>query len=203
MANYILLNRDRARQRARARPNAPGNFVTASMFAQWYSITFPKSEKDFIHSILAKPVFSKAIGYYDNPPPKWPWVPLASSGNPQQAAYPSQHIEPPRPSTPGAPGNPAPVITIGGRPGMAGVFVPGTNPRQINRTTLVIKRITVLADPANANSIWTGYTNTIQPDLVFPLTPGAARDYDMDDLSELWLVAENATDQVFYIYELP
>jgi len=202
MATLILYERQRERIRARPRPNAPGNFITKQDAATVYTLTMPATPKHYIKSILYPKVESKAIGYFDNPAPIPPWVHLGPAAQPQRIDYPPGHQDPVRQPPDGIPPGVNPVIPLSGRAGSQGSFVPGVNPRQLFPTTLKCRRVTILADTANALDVWVGYSNAIRPDLAFPLIPGAARDMDVDDASWIWLVGENATDQIFFIYEV-
>lgn len=202
MATLILFERSRERVRDRPRPNAPGNFITKQDAATVFTLTYPKTEKNYIASKLYPKVESKALGYYDDPAPNPPWVPLGPAAQPQKINYPPGVQDPIRQPPDNVPPGVNPVIPISARPGSQGVYVPGVNPSQLFPTTLKVRRVTIIADSANALTIWIGYNPTIAPDIAFPLAPGAARDMDVDDASYIWLVGENATDQVFFIYEV-
>lgn len=202
MANYILLERSRERVRGRARADGQGNFITAKVYATVYTLTFSASKALYDLSKLATPVYSKAWNYIDNPPPSPAWKALGPIANPQYADYPAGAQVPPRQTPANVPQGVTPVLPMSGRPGGQGVIVPGTSTRQLFSTTLKARRITVLADSANSGSIWCGYSPGFAVGNAFPLTAGAARDFDIDDLSQLYLLGENTTDSAYFIYEV-
>jgi len=202
MPTYILLERSRERTRGRSTPNSPGNFITKQDAATVFTLTYPPTPKHYIKSILYPKVESKALGYFDNPAPVPPWVPLGPVAIPQKTDYPAAHQDPARQPPAGIPPGVNPVIPLSPRPGSQGVFVPGLTPVQLFDTTLKCRRVTLLAASTNALTIWAGYSPSIASGLAFPLAPGASRDMDIDDASYIWMVGENATDQVFFIYEV-
>jgi hypothetical protein len=202
MPTYVLVDRQRTRERTRARGNAPGNYITKQDAATVYFINFPLTPKHYIKSVLYPKVESHAVETYDNPAPVPPWSYLGPAAQPQKTDYPPQAQTPPRQVPDGLPSGVNPVLPISMRAGSQGAFTPGTTASQLYGNLLKIRRVTVLADTANALNIWIGYQNSITPNNAFPLSPGAARDFDIDDLSQLWLVGENATDQVFFVFEV-
>lgn len=202
MAKYIVLERQRERTRGRARIDGQGNFISAQVYATVYTLTFNASKALYDLSKLAPPTYSKAWNYIDNPPPNPAWKALGPAANPQFTDYPAAAQVPPRQPPANVPQGVTPVLPMSGRPGGQGVIVPGTTTRPVFATTLKVRRVTVLADSANAASIWTGYGPGFAAGNSFPLTPGAARDYDIDDASQLYLLGENSTDFVYFIYEV-
>jgi len=200
MPTLALYERQRARVRARPRQEAKGNFITARVFAQWYSLTFPETPKHYVKNIEAPKVYSKAIGYYDNPPIKPPWVPLASGGSGAQLYYPPSPQTPPRSTIPNPPQGSTLSQSLRGRPGLTGAFAPGIVARQLNATKLPCLSFDILARSTNAASIWYGYNPHVTIDNGFPLAPGAGKELDIGDISQVWFVAANATDIVYFDY---
>lgn len=202
MPTYALLERQRVRERSRARPNTPGNYITSQKYAQWYSLTFDKTDKHYQASALIKDVYQAAIGYYNAPTPKPPWVPLEKLSSYQNYTVVTTPVEPPRVPPSNIPPGVNPVLPISAQPGSQGTVIIAAAPQQLYPTKLAIRRVTILALSGNAGDITTGYDQTIASGRGFRLTPGAARDYDIDDLSQLWLVSTNGTDQIDYIFEV-
>lgn len=202
MPTYQLLERSRERTRGRARPDGQGNYITAKVYATVYSLTFSASKAIYSFSELAKPTYTKAWNYIDNPAPKPAWVPVGPVAQPQREDYPAGAQVPPRQPPANVPSGVTPVLPMSGRPGGQGVLIVGTTPKQIFATTLKVRRVTVLAPSTNALNIWTGYSPQASAGNAFPLVPGAARDYDIDDASQLWFIGENATDLIYFIYEV-
>lgn len=200
MPTLILYNRQRERVRARPRQEAKGNFITARIFAQWYTLTLPETPKHYIKNVEYKFPYPKAIGYFDNPPQKPAWVPLAGGGSSAQMYYPPQHVEPPRATIPNPPSGSTISQSLRGRPGLTGAFVPGVVPKQINATKLPCLSFDILAAAGNAAAIWYGYNPHVSIGNGFPLIPGSAKELDIGDVSQVWFIAANATDIVYFDY---
>jgi len=168
-----------------------------------WTLEFTATPAHYVKSKLYKFPSSKAIGYYDNPPPNPAWKLLVAQSPYQQVAYDPTALTPPQVLPWGLPPKApiAGVIDIPFTAGDANVFIPGIVPKQIFPTTFKIRRVTLLAEAANAARVWLGYRNTVAIGAGFPLAPSAARDEDISDLSDIWLVAANATDKVYFIYE--
>lgn len=238
MVLVSLFERERTRDRARVRPNAPGNFITDQRRATVFGLTFSPTPEHYIHWWPYIFPESKAIGYIDNPPLSPPWevigvdvvstqVPNITGGIlPGGPGSPPAPITipgfDPTPITPGTFLNQTPIgvevidppplgpsnipegasVVIEGahRAGEMFNFIPGVVPRQVISSEFPITHLTVLADDANGAPIWIGYTPGVAVGEGFKLIPGSAKDLQIDDFSDLWIVAENGTDQVFMEY---
>jgi len=190
-------HRLRGIRRARFRPIAPGNFITRRTRSFLYALTFTPTPAHYEHSLRYVHPYSKAIGYIDNPPIVPPWTVLGPVEDPE-ATYPGI-IPPPPPPPPPAPGRMAlgpPFL-----PGAAHAFTPGTAPRQLSGGSFAVCRLTIIAASTNTGTIWVGYHSNVAPGDGFPLGAGAARDFDVSDLGAVWLIGENATDLIYYVYE--
>lgn len=93
------------------------------------------------------------------------------------------------------------VANAANRPGNTGTFIPGTEPKQIFQGQVPIRTVTILAPSTNAGTIHLGFNPELTTDNSFPLVAGAAKDFNIDDLSTLYILAENATDKVHFSYE--
>lgn len=240
MVTVSLLDRTRTRDRARPRPNAPGNYITAAFFASVFSLTFTPSPENYIKWWPYVFPETKAIGYVDDPPISPPWVavgPVATVAGvpniagsiipgvgptppappsvpfPQLPAPALPSFEVPTPTTPAAialpPVSPTsvapgsnPVVETGTKGGDTGTFIPGTSPRQLFTGTFPIRTVTILAPSSNAADIHLGFSPEVTTEDSFPLAPGAAKDFKISDLSNLYILGENATDQIRFSYEV-
>lgn len=236
MVTVSLLDRERTRDRARPRPNAAGNYLTAVFFATVYSLTFTPSPENYIKWWPYVFPETKAIGYVDEPAIKPNWMPVGPVDTPSiipniaGSIIPGTGITPPAfvpfPTLPVAPLpifevpqpiSPAftPPVAVGpqvtptgaqliansaNRPGQTGTFIPGTEPKQIFQGQVPIRSVTILAPSSNAGTIHLGYNPELTTDNSFPLVAGSAKDLNIDDLSVLYILAENATDKIHYEY---
>jgi hypothetical protein len=200
MPTYQILNRQRVRARARGRPDAPGNFITALLYATVWYLQFSETKAHYIKSVLYKFPSTKAIGYYDNPPPSPAWKLLVAQSSYQQAVYDPTAQAPPRSTISNVPQGANPSYPVRGRPGMTGIFIPGIVPKQLLNTKLAVLSFDVLALQANALNIWYGYSPNVAKDNGFKLIPGSGKELDIGDLSQVWFVGENATDGFCFDY---
>lgn len=215
--------RERVRERDRARATGSGNeIVLRERNAIWILIMDEVAEH-YLHSQKYDLYFSKPLGYYDYPPLKFPirravkehefdeiiYKPI---GAPQSLLdlvarllglwkFDGTVYEYSQTEVVGYPDTLSKSIIVAAKGGGQGVFVPSLKPSRIFSSSLPIRLCTILADPNNVAPIWTGYNQAIAKGNAFPLHPGAARDYEIDDLSKIWLLSENAGDRVFFIYE--
>lgn len=238
MVTVSLLDRERTRDRARPRPNAPGNYITAVFFATVYSLTFAPSPENYIKWWPYVFPNTKAIGYVDEPPISPLWLPVGPVDTPSIipniagsiipgvspgvtppafVPFPTVPIAPlptfeiPQPISPAfiAPSAVGPQVTPAGaqivansanRPGATGTFVPGTSPSQIFQGQVPIRSVNILAPSSNLLSIHFGYNPDITIADSYPLVPGSAKDLNVDDLSTIYILAENATDKIHFEY---
>ncbi len=239
MVTVSLLDRERTRDRARPRPNAAGNYITAVFFATVYSLTFTPSPENYIKWWPYVFPNTKAIGYVDEPPIIPPWLPVGPVDTPSIIPNIAGSIIPgigpgvtppafvPFPTVPVAPlpifeipqpiapiATPVPAVgpqttpagaqlvaNAANRPGNTGTFIPGTAPKQIFQGQVPIRTVTILAPSTNAGTIHLGFNSDLTTDNSFPLVAGAAKDFAIDDLSTLYILAENATDKIHFSYE--
>lgn len=239
MVTVSLLDRERTRDRARPRPNAPGNYITAVFFATVYSLTFTPSPENYIKWWPYAFPETRAIGYVDEPAITPPWLPVGPVDTPSIipniagsiipgigpgvtppafVPFPTIPIAPlpifeiPTPITPASisPAAVGPQLTPQGaqlvastanRPGNTGTFVPGITPKQIFQGQTPIRTVTILAPSSNLLTIHLGFNPDLTTDNSFPLVAGSAKDFAIDDLSTLYILAENATDKVHFSYE--
>lgn len=238
MVIVSLLDRQRTRDRARPRPNAPGNFITASFFATVYTLTFPRTPQNYIKWWPYKFPETRALGYKNDPAIKPAWVPLGPVTQPAGVYDITGAILPgsgelitlPAPIVPLIPPpiSPTPIITptpispvvaqvpallpgilpagagliaeTAHKPGKTGTVVIGIVAKQISPSAFPIRGVTILADNLNALNIWIGYDPQVAANLGFKLIPGAAKDLNIDDLSAVWLIGENAADKIHFEY---
>ena len=240
MVTVSLLDRVRTRDRARPRPNAPGNYITDVRIATVFSLTFSLSPENYIKWWPYVFPETKAIGYIDNPTIQPIWIPVG----PVNAASPIPNItggiipgvtpgiQPPPfvPITPlvtptiptfeipapipsfvapipvpepgGVPSGATIVAQTGLLPGNTGTFTPGISPSQLFLGIRPIRRVTILAPSSNAGTIHLGYDTSLTTDNSFPLVAGSAKDLFINDLSKLYMLAENATDVIHFEYEI-
>jgi hypothetical protein len=225
MPTFSLLSRERVRERERARPVGTGSEIVQQQYNSILIILMNPTPQAYTHSRAYTLFFPHAVGTYDAPAVPFPFIRKIKETRPEEANY--MPVGAPQPVlafveavlgkwafsgavvfpmitfSPFVPSNsqnvisyPAPA-TAGG----ADVFYPTTNPSRIYDHTLPIRRVTILAASDNVGNIWVGYSPTLVKGRAFPLEPGAARDFDIDDLSKLYMVAENNLDKVYYIYE--
>lgn len=204
MPTLAIYNRQRVRDRARPRRNAPGNYVTIRIYAHVYSITFNETPAHYIKYKLYEFPYTKAFGYVDNPPPSPPLVPVGTVVDPQFVNYASPVTPAPVVVPDGVdPGTkPSPIIELPPQSGSAGKLVPGTSPKQIFGTKTPIRSIRIKAFDGNAGNIWWGYDPSIKVDECVPILPGSGDVIIVADAAALWFVAENATDKFYYAYEV-
>lgn len=204
MPTLAIYNRQRVRERARPRRNAPGNFVTIRIFNNVYSLTFRETPAHYIKFKPYEFPYTKAFGYVDNPPLDPPLVPVGTVVNPEKVDYvPAVTPAPPVLPEGVAPGTtPGAVIEIPPQAGAAGKIIPGILPKQIFNTARPIRSIRVKAADGNAANIWWGYDPSISIDNAVPIIPGSGDVIIVSDASALWFVAENATDKFYYAYEV-
>jgi len=198
MPTLILQNRRRRIRRGRPRLNAPGNFITIRRGSMLYSLTFPPTPEHYVkYQAYAHP-YPKAYGYIDAPPLVPPLVLIGPAANPEQIEYPAAPPEiPPPPALPAERRATGPPF----EPGDSGSFAPGTSPSRLVAGSFPIARLTLLAAGANTGKIWVAYKVGAAAEMSFPLAAGAARDFEINDLSLVSFVAENATDKFYFIYE--
>lgn len=236
MVTVSLLDRTRTRDRARPRPSAAGNFITASFFATVYSLTFTPTPQHYIKWWPYVFPETKAIGYVDNPAIVPPWVAVGPVNDiaiipnitgsilPSNAGLPPVQVPDlgiPIPAI-GNLGNPTPVTVepvvtpnvlpqttpagaqltaqTANKPGQTFSKTVGTSAIQLFGTTLPTRGVTILNDPDNAGDIWVGYDSQVLVNNGFRLIPGAAKDFNIDDVSAIWLVASVAAQIVHVEY---
>jgi len=190
----------RRRQLKIARPRRPSQpwFVTLRIYATVYRLDYPAHpETPTFFTPYAAP-YPKAFGYVDRPPPIYPLIPIGPAVS--LATVPVIPTPPPPPPLPPIPVGRGP-LGPPFLPGDASPFVPGTVANRIVTAKFDISQLTILADPANVFSIWVKYTRDVAVGSGFPLAPGTARDCNINDLSGIWFIGQNATDRIFYIYE--
>lgn len=193
-----MLERERGIARARLRPPHKGNYITITKGGTVYSLTYPETPASYVkHRGYAHP-YPKAYGYIDAPPPTPPLIPVGPAAT-LEAPIPVGEVYTPEVEKPAAGITLAkPPVEI---PGDAAVITPSTTPTRIYSGPWVVKRLTLLADPANTGTIWVKPRPDVAPKHGFPLAAGAARDFDNVDLSWYYVVGENATDTVYAIWE--
>lgn len=238
MVTVSLLDRTRTRDRARPRPNAFGNFITANFFATVYSLTF---EVTLAHYIKWWPYIfpsTKAIGYIDDPLIKPLWVavgPVSATDlipNLTDSLIPGIGPSVPPPDfipgelppigggpglgvpipIPPGPADPSPidpsvtlpgatlVSLIGNKAGRTFTKTVAATVIQLSDTAFPIRQITILADINNAADVWLGYDPLVQVNNGFPLAPGSAKTLNIDDMSDVYILGQNATDLVHIEY---
>ncbi|MEM3152742.1 MAG: hypothetical protein QXW26_04715 [Candidatus Nitrosocaldus sp.] len=178
----------------------------------------------YVHAVKYDDVYSKAVGYYDDPPLRYPIRRIINEhqhadliykpiGAPQSLLELVQRLlglwkfdgtpfQYSATEYPYLAEGVTRTFSVAAQTGGQGVFVPGLVPSRIFTTQLPIRLVTILADDNNIGNIWVGYNQAIATGNAFKLVAGSARDFAIDDLSKIWLVAENTTDRVFYIYEV-
>lgn len=198
MPVYSLLLRERVRERGRTRQPAQPNFITARVFATVWTLTFPEQPKAPARDALYPKVQAKCVGYYDNPPLNPAWKLLVPATTFDTTLPTPTIITPSRTPLTNTGSGLNPVIIQPGRKGITGAFVPGVAPQQIFNTQYSIHGFTVLAEQANAAAIYFGYGPTVTIGNGFKLIPGAAYTFDLDDASDVWFIAANATDKLYF-----
>lgn len=196
----ISIMSSRRRQLKIARPRQPSQpwFVTLRIYATVYRLDYPAHPETPTFFVPYSSPYPKAFGYVDRPPPTYPLKPIGPVVS--LATVPVIPTPPPPPPPPPIPAGRGP-LGPPFLPGDAFVFVPGILPSRIVTAKFEIAQLTILADLANAFPIWVKYARDVGVNSGFPLLPGAARDCNINDLSMIWFLAQNATDRVFYIYE--
>ena len=236
MTLVALLDRERTRDRARPRPNAPGNFITDSRRATVYSLTLTPSPENYIKWWPYAFPLTKAFGYIDNPPlsPDWiavgPVAPIDPVLNIAGALIPGQpgaltppleipdfgvaipplgELSSPEPIDISIPIVPAlaPENTAEGSQLVADTAHKaartfsssvGLTRQQIQTSEFPIRGVNILADPGNSGKIWIGYDPQVVVNNGFPLIAGAAKDLNIGNLADVWLIADTA-DQIFHV----
>lgn len=236
MTLVALLDRRRTRDRARPRPNAPGNYITDQRRATVYSLTFTPSPENYIRWWPYAFPETKAIGYIDNPPldPAWisvgpiavidPILNIAGALIPGQPGATTPPILLPDFGVPIPPpgelAGPEPIdISIPSVPALLPLDLPegatliaetahkagrtfsslvGTVRQQIQTSMFPIRGITILADAGNAGVVRVGYDSQLEVTNGFPLVAGAAKDFNIDNLADIWLIATLA-GQVIHV----
>ncbi len=84
------------------------------------------------------------------------------------------------------------------KPGQTFTKTIGTTVTQLFNSQWPIRGVTLLADPDNVGKIWIGYDPQVQVNNGFPLVAGAAKDLNIDDLSQVYLIG-SAAGQVLHV----
>jgi hypothetical protein len=204
MPYTIENNRKRRRQIARIRQDSKGNYITIIISKTGYYVEFPPSPEHYRHYKLYPYAHPTPIGYIFEPPPKYPLKPLFAVSTLE--TIPTGEIaKPPTVETPT--GIPPETAVIPTAPAVStkqitGNLTPGTTPKTPFNFTMKVKRLTILAATTNTGTIWIGTTSAVWAGGGFPLIPGAAVDFGAIDMANIYIIAENTTDKVYYLAEI-
>jgi hypothetical protein len=195
MPTYKQYDRERVRERFKAKLPHVGNFVTVTKGGYLLAYDFGVTEAHYKTMEKYPTPYSHPIGYIFPPPDVPAPRVIGTVVREEETITTPEIVVPPAILPPEA--RTRTVYTAD----MTGVLVPGTTPVQIMATEYPIAQVLVLADSANTGNIWISYRVPAAVGACFPLAPGAARLFTIDDLSDLWFVAENSTDKVYYIVD--
>jgi hypothetical protein len=195
LPTYKLYDRERVRERFKARLPHAGNFVTVTRGGYLLAYDFGVTEAHYKIFEKYPTPYSHPIGYVFPPPDVPAPVVIGTVVREEETVVTPTIIVPPPIVPPEA--RTRTVFTAD----MTGVLTPGTTPTQIMTTEYPIAQVLILADSSNTANIWISYRTPAAPGACFPLAPGSAKLFTIDDLSDLYLVAENSSDKVYYVVD--
>jgi hypothetical protein len=197
MPTYKQYDRERVRERFKAKLLHAGNFVTITKGGYLLAYDFGVTEAHYKTMEKYPTPYSHPIGYVF-PPPDVPAPTVIGTVVKEGETTTSGIIVEPPPIVPPEQKTRA-IFTAD----MTGVLAPGTTATQIMTTEYPIAQVLILADSANTGNIWISYRTPAVVGACFPLAPGAAKLFTIDDLSDLYFVAENSTDKFYYVVDKP
>jgi len=197
MPTYKQYDRQRVRERFKAKLPHTGNFVTITRGGYLLAYDFGVTEAHYKTFEKYPTPYSHPIGYIF-PPPETPAPTVIGTVVKEEETTTTPTIIVPPPIVPSEQKTRA-IFTAD----MTGVMIPGTTPKRIMEAEYPIAQVLILADSANTGNIWISYRTPAYPGACFPLAPGAAKLFTIDDLSDLWFVAENTTDKFYYVVDKP
>jgi len=199
MVLVLQLDRERTIERARPRPPHKGNYITITKGGMVYALAYGPTEASYIKHKEYKHPYTKAYGYIDAPPPTPPLTPVGPAATLEAPIPLGTIVTPPAPPAPAGVTITKPAVEM---PGDAYPITPGTTPTRIYPCSRAVKRLTLLAASTNTGTIWVKPRSNVAPNNGFPLVPGAARDFDNVDIGWYYVIAENAEDKVYAVWEV-
>ncbi|MEM2261226.1 MAG: hypothetical protein QXK24_02115 [Ignisphaera sp.] len=197
MPLYKRYRRERGITRDRYRFPHSGAFVTVTKGSFIYAYDFPPTEPHYAKEETYTHPYPHPYGYIFPPPPT-PTPRVIGTVVMEETFVPTSEIITPPPIVP-TEQKTRTIFTAG----TIGSLTPGTTSVPLSSTEYPIAQVLILADSANSGKIWINYKAPAVVGASFPLDAGAAKLFTIDDLSDIWVVAENDTDKLYYVVDVP